>query len=86
MIELDEFEGDPEFVRCTCLDRGRIALLQSGQVHCAMILGKLQLAIDDVAECYGFNANKPVEVVRWLMSKVSGETDSEEIWRAEAER
>ena len=86
MIELDEIESEGEWVRCTCLDRGRVALERTGQHHCAMILGKLQVVINEVAESEGLNANRPVEIVRYLQSILWNETDAEEIWFEEAKR
>ena len=86
MIELDEAESENEWVRCTCLDRGRIALQQTGQHHCAMILGKLQKAFEDVAAYNGLNSNRPVEILRYLEAVSLDETDAEEVWFEEAKR
>ena len=59
-----------EYVRVTCLDRARIALEDTGQHHCAMIMGQLQRAIDDASELLKWNPNQPVEIVDDLVSSV----------------
>ena len=67
MIELDEpvvLPQDLEYARCTCLDRARIALEQTGQHTCAAVMGELQEKFDVMARCYGLDSNKPVDVMR----------------------
>ena len=59
-----------DYLRCTCLDRARIALEQTGQHHCAAQMGLLQEAIDDAAELLEWEPNQPVEIVDDLMSAV----------------
>jgi hypothetical protein len=86
LIELDDDLTETGYVRCTCLDRARIALEQTGQIHCSMIMGRLQIAIDDIAMSEGLNSNKPVEIVRYLFAVLLEETDAEDIWYAEAQR
>ena len=66
MIELDEpvvLPQDLEYARCTCLDRARIALEQTGQVHCAGVMGELQSLVDAIAAEYDLDSNRPVEVL-----------------------
>lgn len=57
---------EPEFARCTCLDRARIALEQTGQHHCAGVMKDLQHVINVIADDFYLDANKPVEIVNWL--------------------
>lgn len=63
-IELDEEEA--EYVRCTCLDRARIALEQTGQHHCAMQMGELQKKFDVIAEEWQLDPNMPNKILCWL--------------------
>ena len=58
MIELDE--PDVQYLRCTCLDRARIALEASGQHHCAGVVGRLQIQFNELAEHDpSWNPSKP---------------------------
>ena len=59
-----------EYLRVTCLDRARIALEDTGQHHCALIMKQLQRAIDDAAFLLEWDANQPVEIVDDLVSSV----------------
>jgi hypothetical protein len=67
----DESEKQ-EFLRCTCLDRARIALEQTGQHHCAGVMRELQEVIDDICitlehtEGIILDPNKPVAVLQEL--------------------
>lgn len=89
MIELDE---EVKIVPiATCLDRAKVALEQTGQHHCAMICYKLQEAISEIAEDFGLNPNKPVEIVRWLISvqregHLGRSEEDRRIWFMEAMR
>jgi hypothetical protein len=51
----------------TCLDRARIALEQTGQIHCALMMGKLQEAISRGADILKKDPNKPVDIVNWII-------------------
>ena len=78
MSELDELEVEyarcvspaandsceQEFARCTCLDRARLALEQSGQVHCAGVMGELQRLFDGLADEYEMDPNRPCDIIR----------------------
>ena len=48
MIELDD--TNVEYVRCTCLDRARIVLRQTGQYHCAEQMGEVQKMLDEICD------------------------------------
>ena len=62
MIELDE--PDVQYLRCTCLDRARIALENSGQHHCASVVGRLQIQFNELAEAYnGWSPDKPCVIL-----------------------
>ena len=63
-VDLDEKEA--EYVCCTCLDRARIALEQSGQHHCAGVLGQLQDMFDGLAEEYEMDPNDPCSILRGI--------------------
>jgi len=65
MIELDEKEA--EFARCTCLDRARMALEQSGQHWCAGVMGDLQERFNELAEEYELDPNDPNGILRALL-------------------
>ena len=52
-----------EEARCTCLDRARLALEQTGQHWCAGVMGELQSLVDDIAKEYDLDSNKPLEVL-----------------------
>jgi len=68
MIELDpDSEENSEFARCTCLDRARIALEQTGQVHCAGVMKELQDLVDRGAKMLDKDPNRPIEVVDWFI-------------------
>ena len=70
MIELDEPVVLPqglEYARCTCLDRARIALEQSGQHWCAGVMGDLQARFNELAEEYELNPNDPVGILKALL-------------------
>lgn len=62
-IELDEVEE----VRVTCIDRARIALEQTGQIHCSQIMGRLQIQFDEMAEFMRADPNKPCEILDMIM-------------------
>lgn len=69
MIEFDE--DDVAYARCTCLDRARIALEQTGQVHCAGVMGELQKQMDHLATWfygpdYVIDPNDPVGAIEVL--------------------
>ena len=51
----------------TCLDRARIALEQTGQIHCAMMMGELQKHITAVAFYMGENPNNPTRILQKLI-------------------
>jgi hypothetical protein len=59
-----------EYVRVTCLDRARVALEDTGQHHCALVMGRLQEAIDSAADELDADPNHPVEIVDDLLSAV----------------
>ena len=65
MIELDEMKD--ELARCTCLDRARIALNQTGQHHCARVMGELQEIFDSLAYEYEMDPNDPCGILRGLL-------------------
>ena len=48
-----------EYVRCTCLDRGRMALQKLGQHHCALQLKELQDEIDYITKYIKIDPTKP---------------------------
>ena len=75
-----------EITIATCIDRARIALEETGQIHCSHVMYSLQSALEEIAEANGLNPNKPVAIVRWLWARALEETDAEDIWFAEAER
>ena len=79
VIELDA-DGE-EIVRCTYLDRARIALEKTGQVHAAWQVQELQWVIDEIASDWGLNPNKPVEIVRWLMACHDEYDDLKDVFR-----
>ena len=86
MIELDEpvvLPQDLEFARCTCLDRARIALEQTGQHHCAGVMGELQEEFDYICKFMETDPNDPI----WAMREIC-EYLKEEIreWEHEKER
>ncbi len=58
MIELDE--PNVEYVRCTCLDRARVALRHSQQYHCAAQMGKLQEEFDYICHLMQVSPADPV--------------------------
>jgi len=62
MIELDE-PAVEEVEICTCLDRARIALEQTGQHHCAAQMGLLQDEINWYAKRLDVNPNNPIGVL-----------------------
>ena len=62
MIELDDTNA--EYVRCTCLDRARIALEQTGQHHCALQMKNLQDEFDWFAVRLGVDPSDPVGVLQ----------------------
>ena len=64
MIELDDTNA--EYVRCTCLDRARIALQQTGQHHCAGILGSLQEEFNEAAQEFKLDPSRPLEIMDHL--------------------
>jgi len=66
-IELDE-----EYVRVTCIDRARIALEQTGQVHCSQIMGRLQLQFNEMAEYMHADPNKPCKILDMIMKEWAG--------------
>ena len=68
MIDLDD--TNVEYVRCTCLDRARIALRQTGQHHCAEQMGLLQERFDNIAQCYKLDEGKPVEILDALLETI----------------
>ena len=70
-IELDE--PVVEFLRCTCLDRGRIALERSGQVTCSHILKRLQIQFDEMAEYMHADPNRPCEMLDMIMREWADE-------------
>ena len=70
MIELDD--TNVEYVRCTCLDRARIALRQSGQHHCAQQMEELQKEFDYVAKYTGYDPSRPVELLSDLFEYWDG--------------
>ena len=63
MIELDEAESEGEYLRCTCLDRARLALEQTGQITCAGVMKELQSLVNDISKEYNLDSNKPLEVL-----------------------
>ena len=74
MIELDEIddhtrEWQEEF-RATCILRGAVALEQSGQHHCAMVLRDLQAAFEEVDRTLHLNASKPVQAVYEMLDAI----------------
>ena len=74
MIELDEIddhtrEWSEEF-RATCILRGAVALEQSGQHHCAMVLRDLQVALEEVDGTLHLNASKPVQAVYEMLDAI----------------
>lgn len=65
-----------EEMRCTCLDRARIALEQTGQIHCAGVMRELQERFDVLAREFNelgipgsrvLDPNKPCEILDELM-------------------
>jgi len=60
---IEEDDTNVEYVRCTCLDRARIALRQTGQHHCAEQMGLLQKEFDDAAEEFDLDPSKPLEIM-----------------------
>lgn len=52
-----------EYARSTCLDRARIALLATGQVHCGMVMKGLQERFDEIGEHMGIDSNKPGQIL-----------------------
>jgi len=67
---IEEDDTNVEYVRCTCLDRARIALRQTGQHHCAEQMKMLQHVIDEAAEDFMLDSSKPVEIFNWLLASV----------------
>ena len=59
-----------EYLRCTCLDRARIALEQTAQYHCAAQMDLLQAAIDVASEFTELDSSHPVEIVYDLVRAV----------------
>ena len=59
-----------EQARCTCLDRGAIALEETGQHHCAMVLGDLQSAFDEVDKVLRLDPSKPVQAVYEMLDAI----------------
>lgn len=58
-----------EYARCTCLDRARMALEQTGQHHCALQMSELQQRFDIFPEAWvGYDPNKPVEILDHILS------------------
>ena len=51
----------------TCLDRARIALEQTGQIHCAMQMGELQKLITGVAYLMEYDPNDPIRILQDLI-------------------
>ena len=56
-------DATDEFMRSTCLDRARIALLATGQVHCAMIMRGLQERFDTIGAMMEIDSNKPGKIL-----------------------
>ena len=66
---IEEDDTNVEYVRCTCLDRARIALRQTGQHHCAQQMEELQKRFDILPEAWvGYDPSKPVECMDHLLS------------------
>jgi len=59
-----------EHARCTCLDRGAIALEETGQHHCAMVLRDLQAAFDEVDRVLRLNPAKTVQAVYEMLDAI----------------
>jgi len=59
-----------EYARCTCLDRGAIALEETGQHHCAMVLRDLQAAFDEVDKVLRLNPARPVQAVYEMLDAI----------------
>ena len=60
-----------ELHRCTCLDRARIALEQTGQVHCAGVMRDLQEEFNYAGNAIGVDPNRPIRILRdlWILSR-----------------
>jgi hypothetical protein len=58
-----------EEVRCTCLDRARIALEQTGQHHCAMVMGGLQKDFDALAKRFYMDSNQPELIIAHIVAE-----------------
>ena len=52
-----------EYVCFTCLDRARLGLVASGQVHCAMVMKGLQERFDTIGEYMDISPDKPCEIL-----------------------
>lgn len=52
-----------EHMRTTCLDRARIALIATGQMHCAMIMSGLQERFDTIGAYMEIDSNKPGQIL-----------------------
>lgn len=69
MIELDE--PDVQYLRCTCLDRARIALQNSGQHHCAGVVGMLQEEFNYICELMEVSSADPVHAMHQMFEYMS---------------
>jgi len=65
MIELDD--TNVEYVRCTCLDRARIALRQTGQHHCAEQMEELQEEFNTAANYLHMDPSRPCGIMNRLI-------------------
>ena len=70
MIELDD--TNVEYVRCTCLDRARIALRQTGQHHCAQQMEELQECFDAAGDRFNISPAQPLEIMEKLRVECAG--------------
>jgi len=59
-----------EECRATCILRGAVALEQSGQHHCAMVLRDLNAAFEEVDRTLHLNASKPVQSVYEMLDAI----------------
>ena len=64
-IELDE--DNAEYVRVTCLDRAKLALEQTGQLHCSQIMERLQIQFNELSDVAGGDPNKPYEMLDFIL-------------------
>ena len=70
MIELDD--TNVEYIRCTCLDRARIALQNSGQHTCAEQMEELQECIDAAGDRFNISPAQPLEIMEKLRVEYAG--------------